>query len=120
MPETESLIISDTAPEPITIGVEKVPNMIVNGVPTSWRTEIAVLVPRVRVTETRGYLSRPTVPANSSSVLTNASGTFHFEQEKIAYEARRINEADMWRLVKTHTIQALYVNGEFVAGKTSF
>lgn len=114
----ESFVVSESAPEPITVGVERVPLVIVNGVPTSWQTNIAILVPRVRVTETRGYDSKPNVPANSSTVLTN--GNFHFESSKIAYEARRINEAGMWRLIETHTIQALYVNGTYIAGNTSF
>lgn len=116
--QLETFVVSESAPDPITVGVERVPLVIVNGVPTSWQTNIAILVPKVRVTETRGYTSKPDVPGNSSTVLTN--GNFHFESSKIAYEARRINEADMWRLIRTETIQALYVNDRYIAGNISF
>ena len=118
--------VKEVACEPQTVGAQLVPaststdaNGKVNVL--SWAREIAVLRSRIMIVEARGYTrsEADAITTNgSSSVLYN--GKFAFEERSVSYEKQRVNEADMWRITKIVTIKALYVNGQFIAGKTSF
>lgn len=121
--DQNTFVVRVSNPEPQTIGCQMIPGGTTTDTDgtvhvTSWIREVAVLIPKVMVVEQRGHGSRPEVPVNSSEVLYN--GNFHFESKSVSFEAMRINEANMWRIVKTVTIKALYVNGSYIAGKKTF
>jgi hypothetical protein len=118
--------IKETDNEPQTIGAQLLPAATTtdtdgNTVVSSWRREIAVLKSRTMVVQGRGYTREDAdaIATNgSSTVLYN--GNFHFDSRTVVYDKSRINEADMWRITKTVTITALYVNGVYIAGNTLF
>lgn len=107
-------------PAPVSIGCEIVPTAYSGGRPIAWGRYVAGLVCKEMTVEKRGFLSAPDMTSYTNSTSVGYSGNYHFEEKTISFEAQRINEADMWRIVKTVTIAALYVNGSFVAGKTAF
>ena len=124
-----------SVPEPQTHFIKNVPSLIVtdkdgNTTVMGWRTLVGKLHTRIMTVEARGYASDGELPAMAgySKTLTayetdnngNIISTDSFDEKTVAFEAPRINEANMWRVTKTVTIRALYTNGNYVAGKTNF
>ena len=131
----ECFKVKRSSPEPETHFIKNVPSLIVtdkdgNKTIMGWRTFIGKLHAKIMTVESRGYASEDDVPKKEGSSKTittneidgngNIVSTDSFEEKTVTYEAQRINEANMWRLVKTVTIRALYSNGVFLAGKTDF
>ena len=130
---TESFMIKESASDPQQLYhvMTKTPYVTNEaGEVTSWTYHwfLGILHVRQLVVEGRGY-TRDDLPALEDSSSTKgwdilqggvvvAQGTF--EEKTVSYEKHRINEADMFRVTKTVTIKALYENGKFAAGKTSF
>lgn len=131
---TECFKVNIAEPEPETHFIKNIPAMIVtdkdgNQTIMGYRTFVGKLHSKIMTVEGRGYTS-DNLPetTNSSSTLTsnttdekgNIVSTESFEQKTVSYNKQRINEADMWRVTKIVTIRALYSNGVYIAGKTSF
>ncbi len=124
-----------SSPEPETHFIKNVPSLIVtdkdgNKSVMGWRTFVGKLHTKIMTVEGRGYASESELPgmqdssdtliANETDENGNIVSTDSFEQKTVSYDAQRINEANFWRVTKTVTIRALYSNGVYIAGKTSF
>lgn len=115
----ETFVVQESQPEPTTYAVVDVPTYYVDNVPMGFTRVVSKLVSRVLTVESRGHLEKPSVnEGNSSEVI--AYDDMHYESKKVAIDIRRINEAGMWRVTKTVTITALYNNGVYRSGKTTF
>jgi hypothetical protein len=124
-----------SSPEPETHFIKNVPTLIVtdkngNKSVMGWRTFVGKLHTKIMTVEARGYESNVAVPnlTGSSTTLTatevdgngNIVSTDSFDEKTVTFDSQRINEADFWRITKTVTIRALYSNGKYIAGKTTF
>lgn len=132
---SESFIVKISIPEPETHFIKNVPALTItdedgNKTVMGWRTFVGKLHTKIMTVEGRGFGSYENLPNMSGSADTltsnttdddgNIVSTDSFDQKTVSYDAPRINEANMWRVTKTVTIRALYSNGVFIAGKTTF
>lgn len=90
------------------VAIEKIPSMIMDGVPTSWRLVGHTLRVRDKVEEWRGLTKEAAAAITGETVIQCGNENFTFDQYSVKISRRRVNEANGWTVTKTTSWRALY------------
>ena len=98
------------------VAIEKVPTLIMDGKPTSWRLIAHTLRCRDRVEEYRGLTKVAALAIGGETVKQAGNANYSFDYYSVKISRRRANESDGWIVTKTTSWRALYTDGSYQYG----
>ena len=98
------------------VAIEKIPSMLIDGVPSSWKLLGHTLRVRDRVEEWRGLTKDAAFSIGGEKVEQAGNENFSFDKYSVKISRRRVNEADGWTVTKTTSWRALYTDNVWEIG----
>ena len=100
------------------LAVEYIPTLFFNGQPVGFTRQVVKVRSREKTTEYRGIpnFAEAATVGGTNCDFDAVSATFSFTKYQKRVSRRRINEADMWRVIVREKWSAVYVNGTWSYG----